>query len=345
VSLTDTIKGLQKDHADAFENSDDLVGLSTGCLAVDLITGIGGFPRRRLTEVFGWEGSSKTTLCIAACAKAQRHGLFAAYVDVERGLDLVHAARLGFDYKNPKKGLYITPNTFEETMRIVTTLAETGECDLIIVDSVPGMVPEAELEGEITDVVQIGHRARLLASILPKLTKVIDKSNTALVLVNQMRYRIVTGWGAKFDHGPKEQASGGAALRFYSSLRVNMTLKKKGVITKEGVNMLTGKAEEIPIGNLHYCEAFKNKCAAPYRDLPFYLRYDPDGEYGMDNLQTVIMIAQVKGLFTKKGNHTAYKGEKYNFSVQGDGAVHNLLREKPEIEVEIRDTLGLPQED
>lgn len=344
MSLTDTIKGLQKDYADAFENNDNLVGLSTGCLSADLVTGIGGFPRRRLTEVFGWESAGKTTLCIAACAKAQRNGLFAAYVDVERGLDLQHASRLGFEYENPKKGLYITPSTFEQTMGIVSTLAETGECDLIVVDSVPGMVPEAELEGEITDVAQIGHRARLLAMMLPKLTKVIDKSNTALVFVNQMRYRIVTGWAAKFDHAPKEQASGGAALRFYSSLRINMTLKRKGVITKEGMDMISGKAAEVAVGNLHHVEAFKNKCGAPYQQLPLYLRYDVDGEYGFDNLQTVVWIALNKGVLVKKGHYISYKSENFNFSAPSDEALHTLLRDKPEIEAEIRTALDIPQE-
>jgi len=340
MSLEDALKIIRKDVKSALEFDEDIEGITTGSIAVDKIVGNGGFPRRRISEVFGWESSGKTTLCLSSCANAQRKGLYAAYIDPERGVNLYHAEKIGFNFKDETKGLYATPFSFQDTIKIINALAESGECDLIVVDSVPAMVPEEELKGAIDGTVAIGLRSRLLSAFLARITKTIDTTNTALVLVNQMRARISTD---RFDRGPKEQAAGGSALKFYSSLRVDMENVKQ--IREKRKSPFTGKDEEVPIGNLHRAKAFKNKVSIPYRRCEFYIMYDENGKiYGVDNLQTVIDMAKAAGIImTKGGGYFSFRGDtpEQNFEIRGTSDLYDRLFKQPELVASIRKSLGI----
>lgn len=336
MSYADTLKFLQKEMAEAFEMDKTLEGISTGAVAVDILTGIGGFPRRRVSEVFGWESSGKTTLCLMACAQAQRDGLLPAYLDAERGVDLSYATKLGFDWEDRKKGLYMTPSSFEECATAINELAKCGEIDLIVVDSVPGMVPETILEGDINDEGAIAARARKLAGFMPKIAKVVDQHNVALVFVNQMRKRPAE---SRFDFGPKEQTAGGSALRFFSSLRIDMDQVRRGSVTKKKVNPFTGKEEDVPVASLHRAEAFKNKIAVPYKKLDFFIRYDDEQNvYGIDNLQSIIDLAVVQGLIEAKGAWFSYTGaDGENFKAQGKEGMYSHLLKNPALALKLHD--------
>lgn len=297
-SLQDAIKYLKKQVTGAFEFDDKREVLSTGSLAVDKAIGIGGFPRGRISEVFGWESSGKTTLCLSACKKAQQAGHFCAYIDIERGVDLIHAEKIGFNWRDETKGLYSMPRSMEECFTIINTLASTGKCPLVIADSIPAMVPQKELEGEIDEVAGgIGLRSRLLASFLARITKTLEETNTALVLCNQMRARIATD---RFDYGPKEQAAGGSALKFYTSLRIDVH-RGKEVIAKRS-NLVTGEEIETTIGNIHKVHIVKNKMAMPFRETTFYIMFDKEKDfYGIDNLRTILDEAKESGIVQSKG--------------------------------------------
>jgi recombination protein RecA len=312
--------------------------VSTGSIAVDDITGIRGFPRGRLSEVFGWEGSGKTILCMSACAWVQRQGGTAIYIDVEQGLDLALAKKVGFNVEDDKTGIYLTPNTFEDTVKIVSELSKSDEADIIVVDSVAAMVPEKEMEGNVEETGEIGARARLLATTLPRLTKTLKRS--ALVFVNQMRANIETGWGVKF--APKERSAGGSALRHYASLRLNLKQIKQGVTTAKMTDRYTGREIEQKTSSLHEAEAFKNKCAVPYRRAAFYIRYDPVRDlWGIDNLQTICDMAVNDGVVQKKGSYFAFKEGDLNFTLQGGDAYYDHVRANPDVQAAIQARLNL----
>ena len=203
------VRGAGRDEANAhlrkmlgkriYEGRTLLEGLSTGSVAVDYICGNGGFPRGRVSEVFGLESSGKSTLCMTACAKAQSMGLYAVYVDVERSLMPDHAAKIGFD--TTRDGAWLQPDTFEETLQIIDTMATKGEADVVLVDSVPALVPKSVLDGEITKMGQFGEAAKIFAGALPRICKLIERTNTALVLVNQLRANIVADtFRSRFEH-------------------------------------------------------------------------------------------------------------------------------------------------
>lgn len=311
-SLAEAIKHLKKQVGDALEYAKSIREvIPTGSIAVDKVIGIGGFPRGRITEVFGWESSGKTTLCLTAAAKAQKKGMFCAYLDVERGVDLAHAKRIGFDFEDETKGLYSTPFSMEETFTIVETLALTGQAPLIIVDSIPSMVPQKELDGDIDETAGgLGLRSRLLAGFLARITKTIDKTNTALVLCNQMRARIATD---RFDFGPKEQAAGGSALKFYTSIRID--LHRGAEIKVE--RTVGGEEKKVTIGNWHTVDVLKNKMAMPFKTTKFPIMYDEEHNFfGIDNLRTVLDMAKDAGFITSKG--AGY------FSLTIDGTVISL---------------------
>lgn len=339
MSLKETIESLRGQMREAFEFDDTLEGITTGSIAVDLVTGIGGFPRKRVTEVSGWESSGKTTLCLQSCASAQAEGLIPAYIDMERGVDLSLAKRIGYDYENHRKGVFLTPMTFENAVVAVHELALSGDVDIIFLDSVPAMVPQSEAEGKITDLGAIANRARLLAAFLPRITKTLVEQNVALVLVNQMRYHIAT---SKFDRTPPEQTSGGTALRFYSALRLSMDLITRGLIKRKIVNQLNGKEEEVPVANLHRCQAFKSKIANPYRRAEFIIRYDPVANtWGIDNLKTLIDLAVARGIIEQKGGYFVLVGDDPKVRLQGFDATHAYLREHVDRLVRLREQLGV----
>jgi recombination protein RecA len=339
MALKDALAVLRKEMKEALEFDENLVGITTGSIAVDYITGIGGFPRGRLSEVFGWESSGKTTLCLSACANAQRKGFTAAYLDLERAVSLSHATNIGFDYKDETKGAYVTPTNFEEASRAVEILAE-GNIDLICVDSVPAMTPKAFMEGDIDDQGRIGLQSQLMAKFLSRITKTIAQHNNALVMVNQMRAKINTGPGAQWE--PKEQSAGGSALKFYGSLRIDLDRIKS--YTDDEKSLFTGKEIKVAYAGLHRAHAFKNKVAVPYRQCEFTIKYGKDGIYGIDNLETIIQFAKNKGVIEMSSSgHYKYNGAKYQFAGRGTDELYRFLSlpEQMETRKEIRASAGI----
>lgn len=337
MSRDQAIKSLKKQIEGAFESDGEIEALSTGALAIDIITGIGGLPRGRLTEVFGWEGSGKSTLCVTAAATCQRNGLYPVYIDLENGVDPVLATAIGFDMEDAqgeqKKGLYLRPDSLEEAFEVIDTMANDGAADLIIADSVAAMTPKDILDGKITEVGRIGEMSRLLSSMVPRIVKTIKHKKTALVFCNQIRKTINTGWqppGFAAKKENTEATAGGSALKFYASLRIDMTLKTKGVEKEEMAGLFSDKAVEVPTANLHQAMAFKNKVAAPYRSCTFVLRYDAARNlWGIDNRQTVMDIALAQGIIAKKpGGRFTYEADGVSFAVHGEGALYTHLLEQ-----------------
>lgn len=297
-TLQKALEVLKKEAAQALEFDSKLEALTTGSIAVDSITGIGGFPRGRVSEVFGWESSGKTTLLLSACAKAQRNGLYVVYLDAEHAVDLMHAKRLGFVWEDQMKGLYATPFSMEECFNIVNTLVETGAIALVVVDSAAALVPEKELKGDIDDAGPIGLRSRMMAQFLSRVTKTINQTKTALVFANQMRAKINTSWASRND--PTEQSAGGSALKFYTSLRLD--LRRGQAIKAKRKHPQTGELVDQIIGNTHHAKALKNKVALPNRDAEFFIKYDSEaGVYGIDNLQSILELSKQKGVLAMKG--------------------------------------------
>lgn len=291
--------------------------------------------------------SGKSTLAATACAKAQKQGLYPVYVDVERGLDAVYATKIGFNVaaaRRGENGLYVTPESFEDMLIIVSELAKDGLADLIFVDSVPSLVTRASLEGDITALGQIGESARMFSASLPKLTKIIDKPGhrTCLVFVNQMRARISTGWqphGA--PTGPK--AMGGYALEHYSSLRLELRQINKNAKVVERPSITNPKdTVKTPVASLHTALAFKNKVSTPYRQINFYIRYNPEtDEWGIDNLQTIIEIGLTKKVIEAKGGGNYLYNGSESMQVRGEDLMYQWLAARPAVIAEIRDKLGV----
>lgn len=350
TARNEALKHLIKAMPGAFRDeteSPDLVGVSTGSLAVDYIVGNGGFPRSKLSEIFGAPSSGKSTLAAMACAKAQAAGLYPVYVDIERGLDRKFAQKLGFDVPaalTGQRGLYVTPDTFEEMLLVVEAMATDGLADLIIIDSVQALVPEdAFKKKKITDMGAIGASARLFSASLPKLTKIIDRpgNKTALVFVNQIRANISTGFS---PHGaPPTKSGGGWALAHYSSLRIELkqTNKKAKVIERMRV---TDKKEvdEIPVASLHMATTIKNKVSLPYRQIQFYIRYDEENnQWGIDNLQTVLSIGEAQNLINRGGGGIfSYTGGE-EMKVKGESLMYQWFVERPHEIAAIRTKLGV----
>lgn len=335
---------MRKEVTSAYEWTEELTGISTGSLAIDRILGkVAGFPRGRLTEVMGWESSGKTTLCIGACANAQAAGLHATYVDPERGVDLKHAKLMSFEYDDPERGAYLTPRTMEETFKLVDGLIDEVKSDLIVVDSVAAMVPEGAMDGVISDVSPIAHRARLLSQYLPRIANKVAEQKVAVVFVNQMRMKINTGWSPNRGK-PDEQSPGGSALRFFASLRLQLKQIKKNQTARTVIDDVSGKEVEIATQGKHNCYAMKNKISDPYRDTDFYIRFDEENKvYGVDNLQTIIDAAKAQDVvLVKSGGHMRYESAtdpSRNFKVQGDYPLYLHLLNHADTVVEIRELL------
>ena len=320
----------------AFDEVEPATGLPTGCLAVDIITGIGGLPIGRVTEILGWEASGKSTLAMSLCAEATRSGLYWAYIDAEQAVSAEHAARLGFTIDDESIGLYARPQQAEAAMDMIVKLAETGEIPLIVVDSVPALVPESELGGDIEHAV-VGSRARLWSVVLPKLTETITVNGVTLVLLNQMRSKISTGWSpAPVRKEDTEQSTGGVALKFYASLRLEMKLKRKGSEHVEVDDLFNpGKTFKQATGSEHTCKAIKNKVGPPYREATFMIRYDERETpplYGIDNLYTAVSVGLVHHIVEKgSGGRFSYRNNGHDLSVIGEDNFLRRLREEPAI--------------
>ena len=293
--------------------------ISTGSISIDYALGIGGFPRGRVVEVFGPESSGKTTLTLQVIAEAQRNGGMAAFVDAEHALDAEYAKKLGVDIDNL---LVSQPDNGEQALEIVEVLVRSGSVDVVVVDSVAALVPRAEIEGEMGEA-QVGLQARLMSQALRKLTAVVAKSKTTLIFINQLREKI----GVMF--GSPETTTGGRALKFYSSVRVD--IRRIGAI-KDGETVVGGRTR---------VKIVKNKMAPPFREAEFDIMY---GE-GVSREGDLIDLAVERKIIDKSGAWFSFAGERLG---QGRENVKQFLKEhvdlRQTIEDKVRRELGLVRE-
>jgi recombination protein RecA len=294
--------------------------ISTGAVSLDYALGIGGVPRGRVIEVFGPESSGKTTLTLQIIAEAQKLGGMAAFVDAEHALDAQYAKKLGVDLDNL---LVSQPDNGEQALEIVEVLVRSNSVDVVVVDSVAALVPRAEIEGEMGEA-QMGLQARLMSQALRKLTGVVSKSKTCLIFINQLREKI----GVMF--GNPETTTGGRALKFYSSVRID--IRRIGAI-KDGDQVVGGRTR---------VKVVKNKVAPPFREAEFDVMY---GE-GISKEGDLLDLAVDKKIVEKSGTWFAFDGERLG---QGRENVKQFMRDNKEItktiEEKVRRELGLTKED
>jgi len=290
--------------------------ISTGSLSFDAALGVGGFPRGRVVEIFGPESSGKTTIALHAIAQAQKAGGTAAFIDAEHAMDAKYAKMLGV---NTDELLVSQPDSGEQALEIAEVLVRSGAVDILVVDSVAALVPKAELEGEMGDSLP-GLQARLMSQALRKLTAIVAKSNTCMVFINQMREKI----GVMF--GNPETTTGGRALKFYSSIRVDI---RRIASIKEG---------EQVVGNRTRVKIVKNKLAPPFRDAEFDILYNQGISWEGD----LVDLGVDRKLIEKSGAWFSYKGERLG---QGRENAKVFVREHPDIAQELstklRELLGL----
>jgi recombination protein RecA len=290
--------------------------ISSGCLSLDVALGTGGFPRGRVTEIFGPESSGKTTMALLVIAQAQKAGGVAAFIDAEHALDAKYARKLGVDIDNL---LVSQPDTGEQALEITAALVQSGAVDVVVIDSVAALVPKAELEGEMGDS-HVGLHARLMSQALRKLTGSVSRTNTCLVFINQIREKI----GVMF--GSPETTTGGRALKFYASVRADV--RRIGAI-KDG---------ETITGNRTRVKVVKNKVASPFREAEFDILY---GE-GVSREGDLIDLGVAKNVVEKSGSWFSYKGERIG---QGRENSRLYLKEHEDLaqklDDELRTALGL----
>jgi len=280
--------------------------IATGSIAFDLALGIGGFPRGRVVEIYGPEATGKTTLALHVIAEAQRRGGQAAFIDAEHALDPTYAARVGVDVDNL---LISQPDYGEQALEIAEVLVRSNAVDVVVVDSVAALVPKAELEGEMGDA-HMGLQARLMSQALRKLTAIVARSKTCFIFINQIREKI------GFFLGNPETTTGGRALKFYASLRIDV---RRLTALKDGDSV---------IGNRVKVKIVKNKMAPPFKDAEFDIIY---GE-GISREGDLVDMGQNLGLIEKSGTWYSYKGERIG---QGRDNAKRLFKEKPELAAEI----------
>src|SRR5512136_1406358 len=290
--------------------------ISTGALSFDAALGVGGFPRGRVVEIFGPESSGKTTIALHAISQAQKVGGTAAFIDAEHAMDAAYAKMLGV---NTDELLVSQPDSGEQALEIAEVLVRSGAIDILVVDSVAALVPKAELEGEMGDSLP-GLQARLMSQALRKLTAIVSKSNTCMIFINQIREKI----GVMF--GNPETTTGGRALKFYSSIRVDN--RRIGSI-KEG---------EQVVGNRTRVKIVKNKLAPPFREAEFDILYNQGISWEGD----LIDLAVDRKLVEKSGSWFSYKSERLG---QGRENAKQFIREHPDVaetlQVKLRELLGL----
>ena len=280
--------------------------ISTGSIALDIALGVGGLPRGRIIEIYGPESSGKTTVALHCIAEAQKAGGTCAFIDAEHALDAVYAGAIGVDVDNL---LLSQPDTGEQALEITETLVRSGCIDVIVIDSVAALVPKAEIEGEMGDS-HVGLQARLMSQALRKLTGIISKSGTVCIFINQLREKV----GIMF--GNPETTPGGRALKFYSSVRLDV----------RRVESLRNGGEVI--GNHTRVKVVKNKVAPPFREAEFDIMY---GE-GISKEGCIIDLAVDKDIMEKSGSWFAYNGQKIG---QGKDNAKSYLKEHPEVRDEI----------
>ena len=288
----------------------------TGALALDLALGVGGIPRGRIIEVFGPESSGKTTLLYHLIAQAQKRGGMAAFIDAEHALDPDYAAKLGVD---TDALLVSQPDTGEQALEIADMLIRSGALDILVIDSVAALVPKAEIEGEMGDS-HVGLQARLMSQALRKMTSALNQSNTTAIFINQLREKI----GVMF--GSPETTTGGKALKFYSSVRLDV---RRIETLKDGTDA---------VGNRTRVKVVKNKVAPPFKQAEFDILYG----HGISKEGSLIDLGVAEGFIRKSGSWYTYEGDQLG---QGKENARNYLKENPEtadeIEKKIKEKLGI----
>ena len=306
---TDYGKGAIMRLGDAAANMNVEV-ISTGILPLDIALGVGGIPRGRIIEIYGPESSGKTTVTLHMIAEAQRQGGVAAFIDAEHALDPIYARNLGVDIDNL---LVSQPDTGEQALEIVEALVRSGAIDIIVVDSVAALVPKAEIEGDMGDA-HVGLLARLMSQAMRKLTGIISKSRTTAIFINQIREKVGT------MYGNPETTTGGRALKFYSSVRLDV---RKFDTVKLVSNILVNITRDIVV---------KNKIAPPFKVAEFDIMY---GE-GVSKESSLIDIAADLDILNKSGSWYSYNGNRLG---QGKDTVKDILRNQPELMAEIEGKL------
>ncbi len=300
----------------ASEAAEGIGAIPTGSITLDIATGIGGFPRGRVVEIYGPESSGKTTLALNAIAQAQKAGGVAAFIDAEHALDVAYAGRLGVRAEDL---LVSQPDTGEQALEVAETLVRSGAIDIIVIDSVAALVPKAEIEGEMGDSLP-GLQARLMSQALRKLTAAISKSQTTVVFINQIRMKI----GVMF--GSPETTSGGTALKFYASMRLDI---RKIDNLKEGQETVGGRVR---------VKVVKNKVAPPFRQAEFDVYFNE----GISRVGELVDLGVDKGIVEKAGAWYSYTGSRIG---QGRENAKEYLRNNPavaaEIEAKVLEAVGL----
>ena len=297
----------------------DIEVIPTGCLTLDFALGVGGIPRGRIIEIYGPESSGKTTVSLHIVAEAQKMGGTAAFIDAEHALDPNYAARLGVDIKN----LYVSqPDTGEQGLEIAESLVRSGSVDIVVIDSVAALTPKAEIDGEMGDS-HVGLQARLMSQALRKLAAITNKTKTCIIFINQLREKV----GIMF--GNPETTPGGKALKFYSSIRLDV---RKGEVIKDG---------DQAVGARTKVKVVKNKVAPPFKVAEFDIIFG----MGISNESCVLDMAVEHDIIQKSGAWFSYNGEKIG---QGRENVRKYLLENPafaeEVEQKLRDLLS-PKKD
>lgn len=301
------------------EQIENIEVIPTGSIALDNALGVGGYPKGRIIEIYGPESSGKTTLAIHAIAEAQKAGGIAAFIDAEHAFDRFYAAKLGVDVDN----LWISqPDNGEQALQIADQLISSSAIDILVIDSVAALTPKKEIEGDMGDNV-VGLQARLMSQALRKLTSTISKTNTTCIFINQLRDKI----GIMF--GNPETTTGGNALKFYASVRLDI---RKASAIKDGENVL---------GNLVRVKVVKNKVAPPFRKAEFEITF---GE-GISKIGEIIDLGVEHNIIQKSGSWFSYDGSKLG---QGRDAAKALLKDNPElaeeIEAKVREALAAKNE-
>ena len=280
--------------------------ISTGCLTLDLALGVGGVPRGRIVEIYGPESSGKTTVALHVIAETQKSGGIAAFIDAEHALDPVYAARLGVDLEN----LYVSqPDTGEQALDITESLVRSGAVDLIVIDSVAALTPRSEIEGDMGDS-HMGSQARLMSQALRKLTAITNKAKTCVIFINQLREKV----GVMF--GNPEVTPGGKALKYYSSIRIDV---RKADTLKDSSGMF---------GNRTKAKVVKNKLAPPFKTADFDIIY---GE-GISQSGCLVDLGVEYGVLEKSGSWFSYNGEKI---AQGRDKAKDYVDSNPEVKAEL----------
>lgn len=315
-ALNNTLKNIEKQFGKGAimrlgeYNRMEIEVIPSGCISLDLAMGVGGYPRGRVIEIFGPESSGKTTLALHAIAQAQKAGGMAAFIDAEHALDPLYARRLGVDIANL---LVSQPDSGEQALEIAEALVRSGAVDIIVIDSVAALVPRAELEGEMGDS-HVGLQARLMSQALRKLTAIISKSNAVVIFINQIREKIGV------IYGNPETTTGGRALKFYASLRLEV---RKGESIKQGTEL---------IGNRTKVKVVKNKVAPPFRTVEFDIMFGA----GISAEGDLIDIASQFDIVQKSGAWYSFEGERMG---QGKENAKEYLKNNPDKFIQIENLL------